>query len=155
MISLKKLAERGDTVVEVLISIAVVSFILGGAFVLTNRSLQGTRQAQERLNGIKLVESQLEQLKNLAATNSSAIFGSAPPSFCINQAGAVVVSSLNPSGVASNTSCRVGVDGNPTTNEPVFNLNVSRTANTFTVKSVWNNTQGGQDNVEMKYKLYE
>jgi len=141
-------SQRGDTIVEVLIAIAVVSLILGGAFVLTNRSLKGTQSAQERLNAIKLVESQLEQLKNLAATDSDAIFGSStPPSFCVNSSGAVVS--------ASNAGCKVGINGNPASAEPIFNLSVSRSGNTFTVRNVWNNVKGSQDNVEMKYRLYE
>ena len=65
IMSAKRLTERGDTIVEVLIAISVMSLLIGGAFVLTNRSLQGTRAAQERLNALKLVESQLEQLKKL------------------------------------------------------------------------------------------
>src|SRR6266511_6049436 len=79
------LNQRGDTVVEVLMCIAVIGLILGGAFVLTNRSLQGPRAAQERLNGIKLVEAQFEQIKSLASspTTAAALF-SAPASFCIN-----------------------------------------------------------------------
>lgn len=145
----KKLTERGDTIVEVLISISVISLILGGAYVLTNRSLQGTRAAQERLNGIKLVETQLEQIKNLAATNADAIFSSSTPEpFCINNSGQVIA--------AATAGCKVGTDGNPTTSEPVFNMSISRSDNTFTVKAVWNSViQGKQDNVEMKYKVYE
>lgn len=148
LIAFKRTNERGDTVVEVLIAIAIISLILGGAFILTNRSLKGTQSAQERLNGIKLVESQLEQVKNLAATDSDAIFGtSVSPSFCVNSSGAVVASST--------ASCKVGVDGNPATTEPIFNLSVTRSGNTFTVRNVWNNVKGAQDNVEMKYRVYE
>lgn len=147
----KRLTERGDTIVEVLIAISVMSLLIGGAFVLTNRSLQGTRAAQERLNALKLVESQLEQIKNFAAdpTTSDLIFGSATPaSFCINSSGAVRLS--------SDSTCKMGISGNPTTTEPIFNLSVSRSGNTFTVVNSWNNSRGsGQDNVEMKYKVYE
>ena len=50
---LRALSERGDTLVEVLIAIAVVSLILGGAFVTTNKNLQATREAQERGNAQK------------------------------------------------------------------------------------------------------
>ena len=67
--------QRGDTLVEVLIAIAVVSLILGGAYVTTNRSLYATRAAQERGNALKLAESQIEQLKGIVASNPTAVFG--------------------------------------------------------------------------------
>lgn len=60
---MNKLNTRGDTIVEVLISIAVVSFVLGAAYVSANRSLQGSRQAQERAEATKLSEAQLERLQ--------------------------------------------------------------------------------------------
>lgn len=143
-----RLTERGDTIVEVLISIAILSLILGGAFVTTNNSLQGNRAAQERVNALKLVESQLEQIKNLAKTNSSAIFGSAvPASFCISNAGTVVSSSA--------AACAVGTDGNPTGTEPIFHISITQSSNVFTITSVWNNIRGGsQENLQMVYKVY-
>ena len=144
---LHQLTQRGDTIVEVLIAIAVISLILGGAFVLTNRSLQGTRAAQERLNAIKLVEGQLEQVKNLSRTNNGAIFGSSTPaSYCIDTSSTVQST--------SDASCRVNTDGAPTSGDPAFNLSISRAGNTFTVKAVWDSVLGNQDNVEMKYNVY-
>src|SRR5687768_7126431 len=127
---LLQLSERGDTLVEVLIAIAVASLILGGAFVTTNKSLQATRDAQERGNAFKLVESQVERIKNLAASNPDVLFGaSAPASYCISSAGAVVAS--------TNVACTVDSAGNATTAEPKFALTVTRSSNTFTVRSVW------------------
>lgn len=141
-------AERGDTIVEVLIAIAVISMILGGAFIMTNRSLQGTRDAQERVNATKLVEGQIEQIKNLAATNDVLLFGAGvPASYCINSVGAVVAS--------TDAACSVGPDGTPTTNEPRFGLAITRAGNTFTIRSTWTNVRGDtQNNVEMKYRVY-
>lgn len=144
----RKLSERGDTIVEVLIAIAVISMILGGAFIMTNRSLQGTRDAQERVNATKLVEGQVEHLKNIAATNSTQLFGAGvPASYCITTGGAVVDS--------TNAACAVGPDGAPATNEPRFGLAITRSTNTFTIRSTWTNVRGStQNNVEMKYRVY-
>jgi type II secretory pathway pseudopilin PulG len=145
----KKLTEQGDTIVEVLIAIGVLSLILGGAFILTNRSLQSTRSAQERLNATKLVETQLEQIKNLAATNGPAIFGaSVPASFCINNSGQVKSS--------SDAGCTTGVDGLPSAVEPKFSISITRIGNIFKVKNSWNSITGtGQEVVEMSYKVYD
>lgn len=146
---LTRLHERGDTIVEVLISIAILSLILGGAFVTTNNSLEGTRAAQERGNALKLIESQIEQVKNLAVTNSDTIFGSSTPaSFCISNTGTVAAS--------TSASCAVGTDGNPTAVEPVYHIAITRSGNTFTFLNVWNNIRGGsQENLQMVYKVYQ
>lgn len=146
---ISKRSERGDTLVEVLVAISVVSLVLGGAFVLTNRSLQGTRASQERVNATKLIESQIEQLKNFASTNSDVIFGtSAPNPFCIDSSGTIRA--------ASHSGCKVGVNGNPTAAEPMFTLQVMRSGNVFTVKNTWQDVRGtGTASAEMKYKIYE
>ncbi|HEU4914118.1 MAG TPA: hypothetical protein VFT16_01805 [Candidatus Saccharimonadales bacterium] len=142
-------SQKGDTIVEVLIAIAVITSVLGGAFVMTNRSLQNTRTSQERVNAVKLVESQVELLKSLAATNSPAIFGAGVPApFCINSARIAV---------ASNTAaCKVDTSGNATTSQPAFNLAVTRSGNTFTVTNTWIDIRsGGSNTVQMKYRVYE
>jgi len=146
---IRRLAERGDTIVEVLISIAVISLVMGGAFVMTNRSLQGTRDSQDRVNATKLTESQVELLKNIVATNSDAVFGSgAPASFCISGSATVVTS--------SNAACKVGVTGAATTGQPAFQLAITRSGNTFTVTNSWISTRGNTTNsVQLKYRVYE
>jgi type II secretory pathway pseudopilin PulG len=148
-VGLKKLSQRGDTIVEVLISIGVVSLVLGGAFVVTNRSLQATREAQERQNSLKLVQGQLERIKGVVSTTPDNLFGTGvPSSYCITSTNTVVA--------ASNAACAVGPDGTPTSVEPIFHLSVTRSTNTFTVKNTWASTHGeGQNNVEMEYRLYK
>lgn len=149
-ISIKKFGfkrQRGDTLVEVLIAIAVVSLILGGAYVTTNRSLYATRAAQERGNALKLAESQLEQLKAMAATNPTAIFGSPSP-FCISNLGQVLDD--------TNSACKVGADGGPATKEPIFSLSIERDGNTFTLTERWTNVSGRNiEELNMKYRVYD
>ena len=152
MLGLRKLSlnQRGDTIVEVLISLAVVSLILGGAFVTTNKSLQGTRAAQERSDALKLVEGQIEALKAFAGTdNGDALFanGLAQP-FCLyNQ---VLTSSTS-------GNCKVDAKGSPTSNEPAYTIKITRTnTNTFTVLAQWNAIeQAGTDQLQMTYRIYK
>lgn len=59
---------RGDTIVEVLIAIAIVSLTLAGAYTSVNRSANVTRGAQERGEALKWAETQLEQIR---ATNGT------------------------------------------------------------------------------------
>lgn len=85
-------SNQGDTIVEVLIAILIVSFILAGAYVTTSYSLTATRQAQERSEALKLVAGQAEQLKSISTENplpTNNIFNNAV-SFCINSSNVMV-----------------------------------------------------------------
>ena len=141
--------QRGDTLVEVLVAIAVVSLILGGAYVVTNKSLQATRAAQERGNALKIAEAQIEQLKSVIATNPDSVFGgAAPATFCISSTSTVVSD--------TNTDCAVGTTGAPTTTEPKFHLSIQRTNNDFVLKETWANVSGqGNDSLQMSYRVYQ
>src|SRR5438309_3169170 len=63
-----KLNSAGDTIIEVLLALAVLASVLGGAYVSSNRSLSGARDAQERGEALKLVEEQLERLRAVVKT---------------------------------------------------------------------------------------
>ena len=141
--------QRGDTLVEVLVAIAVVSLILGGAYVVTNKSLQATRAAQERGNALKIAESQVEQLKSVIASNPDSVFGgSAPAQFCISSTSTVVTD--------TNAQCAVGTTGAPTLVEPKFHLSIKRTNNDFVLKETWANVSGqGNDSLQMTYRVYQ
>lgn len=58
-----KINQRGDTIIEVLIAVAVIGFILSASYAVANRSTQGVRKAQERSEALKFSEAQLEKLK--------------------------------------------------------------------------------------------
>jgi type II secretory pathway pseudopilin PulG len=55
---------RGDTIVEVLMSIAIVGAVIAGAYALASRSLAEGVSASEHSQAIKLAESQIEALKS-------------------------------------------------------------------------------------------
>lgn len=137
--------------VEVLIAIAVVSLVLGGAYVTTNNSLQATRAAQERSIALKLAESQIEQLKGIVGdpTRSSLVFGgSAPNPFCLSTAGTPVADSHN--------DCKLGPDATHTTVEPVFTIKITRTGNNFLLEESWANVSGKTtDKLQLRYRVYD
>jgi prepilin-type N-terminal cleavage/methylation domain-containing protein len=142
--------QRGDTLVEVLIAIAVISLVLAGAYVTTNRSLQATRAAQERGHALKLAESQLEQLKSIAVTDPDALFGPGTPMpFCVSQSITIVA--------AEDEACHVNSAGQPTTTEPIYHLSITRSSgDTFTVTNNWEDPSGRQtDEVRMIYRVHE
>lgn len=147
--------QRGDTLVEVLVAIAVVTLVLSGAYVVTNRSVQETRSAQERGNALKNAESQLEQLKGLIATSPDAVFGvGAPSPFCVYTASQTVAIVA-----ATNANCTVGTNGAATTTEPKFTLSMTRSGQTFTLVETWTDVSGrggtNGDRLQLVYRLYD
>lgn len=150
---MRRLGQRGDTIVEVLISIAVVSVILGGAFVTTNRSQSGVRNSQEHAEALKLVQSQLEQLRADAASTTPTVFTQGVP-FCMYNNAAV---SASPGPTAAD--CVQNSAGSPTTKEPAYHLTISRTSSNggflFTVDAMWDQVTGGQAEETMVYRLYQ
>lgn len=58
-----KLDKRGDTIIEVMLALAVLGAIIGGGYSVATRSLNGVRISQERGEATKLAEGQLEALK--------------------------------------------------------------------------------------------
>jgi prepilin-type N-terminal cleavage/methylation domain-containing protein len=70
-IKAKNLSNRGDTIVEVLIAIAIVSVILVGAFVTSNKSTQAVRNSQEHAEAAQLLKSQIEQARIIIENSSS------------------------------------------------------------------------------------
>ena len=142
-------SQRGDTIVEVLISMTVIAMVLAGAYVTTNRSLQNTRAAQERGNALKLAEAQVEQLKGVVQTNPSAIFGAAVTGspFCIYNNAPIA---------ATNANCILGTNGAAATAEPRFNLSITKNGNTFTVTNSWYNVNGkATDKLVITYRAYQ
>jgi len=133
----KHISQTGDTIVEVLIAITIVSMVLGGAFVSSNRSLKSTRQAHEHAVALKLAESQLEQIKNVAGVFTA-------NDFCLS-GGAV---KTNP-----DSTCTInnGID---------YKININRLESSpghhvFTVQVTWDNIHGNaaSDQVTLVYGL--
>jgi len=80
------LNRRGDTIVEVLIAIAIVSLVLTAAYVITTKNTVATQANQERIQAQHLVEAQIEALRaqgslpagdNCFAANGAGASGSA------------------------------------------------------------------------------
>ncbi len=64
----RSLTQRGDTIVEVMVVLAVLGLAMGISYATANRSLKNTRQAQENSEATALVKAQIEQLRSLAST---------------------------------------------------------------------------------------
>jgi type II secretory pathway pseudopilin PulG len=68
-----KLKQRGDTIVEVLIAISVVSLVLTGAMAISNSSLKQIRGAQERSEAQAYAQSTVELLDGYTGAMGTAL----------------------------------------------------------------------------------
>jgi prepilin-type N-terminal cleavage/methylation domain-containing protein len=152
------LGQAGDTLVEVLISILIVSMILTGAYVTTNRSSLGIRNSQEHSEALKLVQSQLEQVRQNASQPAPNVFDQpVGPSFCM----------VNGSIVTIAAPCKQDSGANAATVQPAYQLTVQRqscspyvspagtTCHKFVVSAKWESVTASDTNTEMiAYRLY-
>ncbi|MDZ7786537.1 MAG: hypothetical protein U5L95_05515 [Candidatus Saccharibacteria bacterium] len=157
---------KGDTIVEVLMAIVVVSSTLGAAFATMDRGTAGTRASQERAEALKHVETQVEMLKT-AISNNVVSTPLPPDPFClyISTSNDIQVAELP--GLANGdledsedfshydtladpppgNPCRKGsIPGN-------YNVSIIHDgSDTFTARAHWDNVGGNQrDRIEIKY----
>lgn len=135
-IKLPSLHQTGDTMVEVLMAMAVVSVILGGAYFTTNRSILATRDAQEHVDALKLADAQLELLN--AQPPSSTFLSSYGSGFCYIQSSGT----YTPQAISAQ-NCTVTSQGLalPTpTYQPAYNIKV-----TYASSTVQNQGQNGNN----------
>ncbi len=71
MIQRRIINQAGDTIVEVLIAIAVSAFVIATSYSIANKSLQTAINARERNQALNLLESQIASLKFREKTDPS------------------------------------------------------------------------------------
>ena len=135
----------GDTIVEVMLSIAVVSMVIGISYSIANKSVKTGRAAQEQTEALQLAQQQLERVKVLAAdkTKWASVTGAAP--YCVVTVPAISVV------LASNPNCKGQGSGN------LYNLSVSyssATNDTFTITTNWTNVNNIASSVSIAYRMH-
>jgi type II secretory pathway pseudopilin PulG len=155
----------GDTIFEVLIAIGIVSLVIASAFVISNRSILNSLQAQEHSEAQKLAQSQLEQLRVMALEPGDPhnLFGLATKTYCIavrdnlptgTIKGDLVefnIAAILPAPVASYPAACI----DPTTVGYRTGFTFDHTKNIFTFYVNWDGATGGQDQVSMIYGAYK
>ncbi len=63
--------QRGDTIIEVMIVLAVLGLAIGIAYSTANRSLLNARQAQENSQATAAAQAQVEQLVSIGCTSGN------------------------------------------------------------------------------------
>jgi type II secretory pathway pseudopilin PulG len=172
---------RGDTIVEVLIALAIIGAVIGTTYAIASVSLRQGRQAQERTEALKVAESQIELLKEFGKTktNLSVMYNinyrKATPSFvnsfCLTSSVTGIATHdqptvpddiftvADPIATPYTPLCKQGQGGR-------YNVSVQRIDekqfsgelteySTFDVRIRWDRLGGGRDEVKVLYKLHQ
>lgn len=70
---------RGDTIIEVLIAIVVLTAVFGGAYITANASAKKINDASEKNQALEYAQGEVEDLRARGATDLS---GGIPSQFC-------------------------------------------------------------------------
>jgi len=128
--------QAGDTIVEVLIACAIVSFILVAAYVVANKNTLTNQDTQERSQALQLGTAQLEFLHNRAVTSGN----------CFDTTGNVV----------SGAACVVASDGTQAGSgvQPAYTIAITGTAATsYQVNVTWDSVANlTKDHITLYYQ---
>ena len=143
--------QAGDTIVEVMVVLAVLGMAISISYTTANRSLLDTRQAQENSQATELLQAQIENLRALAAnvsTDPNYIFIAGQ--FCITSVGTVHPTST----AVPNPNCHF---------DNLYDVAISYTSlspnpqgGRFTLVATWPDVQEqGNDTVTLSYRYYQ
>ncbi|HVX23940.1 MAG TPA: prepilin-type N-terminal cleavage/methylation domain-containing protein [Candidatus Saccharimonadales bacterium] len=150
---LKRLRNQaGDTIVEVLVVLAVLGAALAIAFMIANHSLGTDRDSQEHSQALTLLQSQVEALRTLPlSTYTDGEY------FCINLA-------ATPPAAVPFTASPVNLNSYgtypATCIQGFYHLAihyikaVSNAPDTFTLTAVWDSALGGKGQASLIYRLH-
>ena len=139
-----KASQAGDTIVEVMIAMSVLSIALVGTVRIINSDILSIQDHREHAQAIQLVQSQIEDLR---------AFSGSPPD-CFNETGGNLTAIYS---VASN-QCILQVNGSvaPANVQPAYTIQITPPSsvnnNVFMVQATWDSVLGGQNQVSMEYR---
>jgi prepilin-type N-terminal cleavage/methylation domain-containing protein len=169
------LNQAGDTIVEVLVVLAILGLALSISYATANRSLLNVRQAQEHAQALQLVQGQLEQFRSLvvqkqiSSTTVSDTSTTVDPSdndeqyvtsatdnpvFCINASGTIERIGNISDYTTYPTDCAGANNDNL---DDLYNIAISYNSsnNTYTAQATWPSvTDAETDKVSLTYRIY-
>jgi len=129
--------QRGDTIIEVLIAMAIASLVLIGAYASTNHNVRGIQDTQEHSQALQLVQTQVEYLGSHKSITGGHCFDT--------------------DGTATNT-CNFKADGTTDSShtQPEYNLSIVNNTplcvNSYQVSADWTSVTGLAANVTVCYR---
>lgn len=148
-------SQRGDTIVEVLFALGILGAVLGSSYVVVSRNVIANRASQERLQAVKIAESQFEKLKIKVASDDTMYDRTG---FCLTGTNTVALSTA--------LDCKMDAAGDATTDPLQYRVIISRQAylpyggnpqagTRFKINVMWANVRGGGDNkLDYFYEAY-
>lgn len=145
-VGLNFLNQKGDTIIEVMISILVASSVLGVSLATMNRNLKTSQMNQERTEAYSLAQGQLESLKSNTETQSIT-----QSNFCFSESDGLTALSEAPS--QDLASDNLTIYGDTCTFNDRYKVGITRTAaRNYTIYVRWENLSAGKDQVVMSYR---
>lgn len=152
-------SQAGDTIVEVLVCVALLGAVIGAAYATASRNMLINQASQERLAGMKVAESQLERLRAKASTAPDTVFGL--DNFCLAQDGQSATAG------GDTGPCRVDASGAYVSQDPSYRIVIQKEpggefldANSvqygqrYTITVSWANVRGTTDRIVYTYGVY-
>lgn len=155
--------QQGNTIVEVLLALAISGAVIATAIASVNNSTQSVQQYQERTEAVKVAESQLEAVRARFSSESEAVINDikSSPGFC------VVDSSIQEFGLSGIVDFSDPVDNviqNLSSGFPSdcffderygAHMIYDDSQNRLTITVRWLRVGGGVDQVRIVYGLHE
>lgn len=156
----KTIWQRGDTIIEVLISLGVLSAVIAGSYSIVNVALRNSRQAQERAEATKLAESHLEMIKaiqnGVEGVDPASVPNNVP--FCIGTPttpGLHTSTIMPPADFLQDTFSSESYRPACKNRNGLYNIFVVKAGVNYTVNVRWNRIGGGKEQAQMVYRGYE
>ena len=157
--------QTGDTIVEVLISTAIISIVLTSSFIVSQQSGTAVADSRERNEATQLLQGQVELVRDQAIkleNDTTGVYYSGLKYFCIDSAipGAPVplhipfdadaISDLSNEDFSKYpAACKSGPDGRYHTA-----ILYDAASKTFRFNSRWEKIGGGKDQIVFSYRIY-
>jgi len=144
---MKSKLQAGETIVEVLIAIAVLATALGGAFSISTRAKNTMQANQERYQAQLIANSQADLLKLYMLDNSQ--YSPKLAYFCM------YYDETNKSYAPIEYNVLNSPPANCTQNSDLYSISITQTnssENIYLIKVIWDSLiNGSQDQVELAY----
>lgn len=143
-----RLRQDGDTIVEVLISIAIISLVLASGYAITNRNLATTQDTQEHGQAQEIVKRQIEELRATSADGTITSFANGD---CVVENAGVLSFA---SGATGACSFQPGGNLGNCTTEPCYKVVINKNAlGAYEIQASWDSIIGGNSTVGMDYRI--
>jgi hypothetical protein len=146
--------KQGDTIVEVLIGIAVLGFILSMSYALSNRDTQYIQQSQERGEAQKISEQQLELLRHFLTPDTD---WNASGYLCFDEGNPLASPPISPQPTTAANKCQKGTKdniGGILQGRYRVRIQYDSPTKTYTVNTTWSSlTSAPQQALAISYKL--